>query len=433
MRILRDESGNILVITALSITMLISFMAVAIDIGNLFLAHRNLQTLADAAAMAGALEASSCTTTANCDVLTKAATSALVEGTPSVTPTLFKDCAAASGEGVLLTVNNGPCALGSTAADPNYGDKHYVEAVVSQKTPTFFAKVFGVKTVTVTARAEAGKSTAASPCLNILGTSGQTLTLNSGASITDGAGSTCGVNVNSNGTPAAMENSGATVNVGSYTVHGTVTNNGGSYTPSPTTGSAVVPDSIADEITAGTIWTPAKGTAQSVTTVDKATTLNAGYYQYGLNFNGSGYTVTLNPGVYYFDGGINVGGVTLNGSGVTIYMANGQLNMNSASTINLTAPTSGATAGLVIWQPSTNTSDMNLDSASNSSWGGAVYVPNGQLTLNGGSSGISYGMIEAKSVMVNSSLVLSCSSMPGGVCPGGSGSGNGSATIALAE
>jgi hypothetical protein len=195
----------------------------------------------------------------------------------------------------------------------------------------------------------------------------------------------------------------------------------------------VVPDSIADEITAGTIWTPAKGTAQSVTTVDKATTLNAGYYQYGLNFNGSGYTVTLNPGVYYFDGGINVGGVTLNGSGVTIYMANGQLNMNSASTINLTAPTSGATAGLVIWQPSTNTSDMNLDSASNSSWGGAVYVPNGQLTLNGGSSGISYGMIEAKSVMVNSSLVLSCSSMPGGVCPGGSGSGNGSATIALAE
>ena len=42
-----------------------------------------------------------------------------------------------------------------------------------------------------------------------------------------------------------MEDSGATVDVGSYTVHGTVTDNGGSYTPAPTTGAATKPDPFA--------------------------------------------------------------------------------------------------------------------------------------------------------------------------------------------
>jgi hypothetical protein len=162
--------------------------------------------------------------------------------------------------------------------------------------------------------------------------------------------------------------------------------------------------------------------------------LQPGYYSSGLNFNGSGYTVTLNPGIYYFDGGINVGGVTLNGNGVTIYMNSGQLNMNSASTINLTAPSSGATKGLVIWQPASNTSQMNLDSASSSSWKGGVYLPGAQLTLNGDSTVAGFGMIVAQSAMMNSAISLSCTSMPGGVCPGGSGSsGGGSSTIALAE
>lgn len=430
MRVLNDERGNILILTALCVSLLFSCLAIAIDLGNLFLTKRKLQTLADSAAIAGALEASSCSGVNNCSVIQTAATTALTEsGAPS--PTLFTQCATASGTGLLLTINNGPCALG--ASDPNNLDANYVEAVITEKTPTFFAKVFGISTVTISARAEAGKASPPPPCLNITGTTGQTLTLNSGASITDGPNSTCGVNVNSSGTPAAMENSGATVHTGSYTVHGTVTNNGGSYLPTPTTNAPTQPDTFQAEITAGTLSTPSKGTTQSSNPIGGTTTLNPGYYQNGLNFNGSGYTVTLNPGVYYFDGGINVGSVTLNGTGVTIYMNNGQINMNSASTINLTAPSSGPTAGLVIWQPASNTSQMNLDSGSNSSWGGGVYLPGAQLTLNGDSTASGFGMIVANSVMLNSKISLSCTYMPGGTCPGGGGSSSGSASIALAE
>jgi Flp pilus assembly protein TadG len=432
-RILKDESGNILVLSALCLTMLLSLTALAVDVGLLFVKQSHLQSLADAAAMAGALEASTCGTTANCSVVQTAATSALTEGGSS-SPTLFLQCATASGTGILLTINNGPCALG--ASDPNNLNANYVEAVVTQQVPTLYAGFFGIRSVRLSARAEAGKSSPAAPCLDVTGTSGQTLTLNSGATIQDGVGSTCGVNVNSSGAPAVMENSGVTVNVGTYTVHGTVTDNGGSYTPTPTTGAPTMPDPFQAEITAGTLSIPTQPAVSSpcCNPVGGTTTLQPGYYSSGLNFNGSGYTVTLSPGIYYFGGGVNVGGVTINGTGVTIYMASGQFNMNSASTINLTAPSTGPTAGLVIWQPASNTSQMNLDSGSSSNWKGGVYLPGAQLTLNGSSNAAGYGMIVANSVMMNSSITLNCSLMPGGVCPGGgSGAGNGSATIALAE
>jgi len=426
-----NERGSITLLTALCLPMLLGALAIAIDIGYLYITQRQLQTLADAAAMAGALEASSCST-ANCGVIQTAATSAFTEdGRPA--PTVFLQCATASGTGVLLTINNGPCALG--ASDPNHLDANYVEAVVTEQVPTYFAGFRGFHTVQISARAEAGKSSPPGPCLNILGTSGQTVTLNSGASITDGTGSTCAFNVNSSGTPAVMEDSGATVDVGSYTVHGTVTDNGGSYTPAPTTGTATKPDPIAAEITAGTITTPTQPAVSSTccNPVSGATTLQPGYYSSGLNFNGSGYTVTLNPGVYYFGGSMVVGGVNLTGSNVTIYFANGSLTMNSASTMTLSAPSTGSTAGMLIWQAPADSSPMILDSSSSSSWGGAVYVPGAQLTLNGGSTAVGYGMIESQSLMMNSAISLSCASMPGGVCPGGSGSASGSATIALAE
>jgi len=429
--LLKGERGTILTMTALSLTLLTSFLALAIDVGHLYYTQRQLQTLADSAAMAGALEASTCGTP-NCAVIQTAAATALTEG-GSPAPTLFLQCAAASGTGLLLTINNGPCALGSS--DPNNLNANYVEAVVVEQVPTFFARIFGVSTVQISARAEAGKSTPASPCLNITGTSGQTLTLNSGASITDAGSSTCSVNVNSNGAPAAMENAGATVNVGAYTVHGTVWDNGGSYTPAPTTGSAVAPDPIAAEITAGTITAPTQPALSSTccNPVSAATTLQPGYYSSGLNFNGSGYAVTLASGLYYFGGSMVVGGVNLTGSNVTLYFANGSLTMNSASTMTLTAPSTGSTAGMLIWQATTDSSSMILDSSSSSSWVGAIYLPDAQLTLNGGSTAVAYGMVESQSLMLNSAISLSCSSMPGGVCPGGSGAANGSAAIALAE
>ena len=116
------------------------------------------------------------------------------------------------------------------------------------------------------------------------------------------------------------------------------------------------------------------------------TSLSAGTYCGGINFNsGSGaYTVTFGAGTYVFTGDVNVDtAVTLNGTGgVTLYFASGSLTMNSASTVDLVAPTSGSYAGILIWQASTDSSAMIIDSNSSSTLQGAIYLPDAQLTLN---------------------------------------------------
>jgi Flp pilus assembly protein TadG len=428
MKILREERGSVLILTALSMTMLLSFLALAIDIGNLYYRQRQLQTLADSAAMAGALEASACSGTKNCTVMQTAATTALTEG-GGPAPTLFLQCAAASGSGLLLTVNNGPCAL---SGDPNSGNANYVEAVVSEQVPTFFARIFGVNTLQISARAEAGYATASSsssaPCLNT-----NDLQLNSGAIITDASGSTCGINDNYGDGNALSLNSGVTVNVGSFTFHGTTSNinkNCGScstYTPYPTTSTPIVPDPY-KSLTAPS--QPATSTTNT-SVISGNTALQPGYYSNTINFNSGIYTVTLSPGLYYFGGGFNIdSNVTITGSGVTLFFPSGSnVNINSAATWDLTAPSSALSdcascAGMLIWEPS---GSLNLDSASGSSFGGAVYLPNGTLQLNSSSGVTAYGMIYANEVSVDSGASISLSGSSGG------GPANGSTTISLAE
>ena len=60
MRMLRDERGTLLAMAALSTTLMLSLMAFAVDLGNFYYTQRQLQTLADAAAMAGAQEVDTC-------------------------------------------------------------------------------------------------------------------------------------------------------------------------------------------------------------------------------------------------------------------------------------------------------------------------------------------------------------------------------------
>ena len=56
MRLLREESGQVLVLTLVCMGILFGMLGLAVDVGTLFHARRNMQTAADAAAMAGATE-----------------------------------------------------------------------------------------------------------------------------------------------------------------------------------------------------------------------------------------------------------------------------------------------------------------------------------------------------------------------------------------
>ena len=53
MKIFRNEDGQTLVLTALCMTAMLGFMALAIDVGILFRSKRNMQIAADSAAVKG--------------------------------------------------------------------------------------------------------------------------------------------------------------------------------------------------------------------------------------------------------------------------------------------------------------------------------------------------------------------------------------------
>ena len=86
-------------------------------------------------------------------------------------------------------------------------------------------------------------------------------------------------------------------------------------------------------------------------TAKNTITISPGVYCEGIKLN-AGANVTLNPGIYYLDGGdltVN-GGATMTGSGVTLVFTSQNRNsfatasVNGNATINLTPPTTGGTA-----------------------------------------------------------------------------------------
>ena len=401
--LVRDESGDVLILGAVGMVAIVAFAGLAIDVGQLRFERRRLQAAADAAAMAGAIELTSCGGTANCSNMQTAAKQALVEnGYTASNVTLVTQCASSSATNTLLTLNNGPCALGSTTSDPNYGNTGVVEAVVSQPQGMTFARVLGITSETVKARAEAslGSSkfcfyTSTQP--SDQGSSGPVGMLLNGGTIT----SSCGI-MDDSGSSNALESDNGTFTAPIFNVHGGWgIDNGGTFTPKPTTSATAVSDPLSY------LTPPGEGTVQQSNNYSpgSSVTLQPGAYLGGININ-SGVTVTLSQGTYYMGGSINVDG-SLIGNNVTLYFTSGTLQMNSGVTVQLTAPTSGTYAGIVLWQSSTNSNGMDIDSGSNSYFQGAIYLPDATLTLNSScNTTAQYTIVDVNNLIVDSGAVF---------------------------
>lgn len=388
MRFVREEQGQAAVMVAVCLVAILGLVGMAIDFGNLRYQKRQLQTAADATALAGALELSSCGSTSNCSAMQTAAQQALTEDGYSGSTLLTQCTGTPSSTGVTLTLNNGPCALGST--DPNNGSSSIVEAVVSTPVSTYFAGILGFNNVTVSARAEA--AVASSRDCVYIGDGG--VTMNSNDRITMG----CGINVNGNF--SANSNEVITAQNG-ITIHGTFTG-GGSFTPTPVTGTPVVTDPLSY------LTPPTVGTCTSLSDMSgSGNTLNPGTYC-GLNVK-SNSSVTLSAGTYVFEGPLNLASNTsITGLGVTLYFSAGSMNMSSNTTVDLVAPSSGTCgsssnlAGILLWESSTNSTALTIQSNTGSTWQGAIYLPDATVTLNSNSNLAAYTIIDAYGLNENS-------------------------------
>jgi Flp pilus assembly protein TadG len=140
-RIAQEEAGQVLVMTLLTMTCLMGFLALAVDIGMLFRARRSAQTAADAAAIAGALEWE-------------------YNGSTNVTSVART---AAGNNGVTSTATNVDVHTSPNITSPYHTAAGYVEVIVHQPNPTIFMSAFGAlsgnagwSSVNVSARSIAG-------------------------------------------------------------------------------------------------------------------------------------------------------------------------------------------------------------------------------------------------------------------------------------
>jgi hypothetical protein len=151
-----------------------------------------------------------------------------------------------------------------------------------------------------------------------------------------------------------------------------------------------------------------------------STTLYPGVYCGGLSITSSS-RVFLNPGIYYLDGGPlkMTGTSTLEGTGVTLVFTSSTgvnyagASISGDSSVNLKAPTSGPTQGIVIFGDRSMTLDTPFKETGSGAqnWGGTIYIPRGALTYAGGAAAATgCTQIIADTVIFtgNSSLALNC-------------------------
>jgi hypothetical protein len=152
-----------------------------------------------------------------------------------------------------------------------------------------------------------------------------------------------------------------------------------------------------------------------------------GNYNSGMTFNKGG-TYTMSPGVYYVTGdisfkktGVNVCSPIAPCTGVTIVLLSGKLDASSNnSSLNITAPTSGALAGVAIWEPAAGTGTIILGNQNfTANVVGLIYAPNALVSYGGNSGTLAspncLQVVANSMTFTGNSMYIKgdCSSVPG--------------------
>lgn len=346
------EGGQSIILVALAITLLCGVAAIVVDVGMVSVSEGNLQNAADAAALAAARDLPSAST--------------------------------AKTTAVKYAGLNGVDAAGTTVTTPYKGNANRVEVVCTKTVDYTFARVIGLKSTVVTARAVAEKSGGGgcfgyavfsggnslllgmySSALNITGSvhsnyslmitgSSQTITGNAEA-VTSLSCYVSSITIGGVAQGASIDIQGSTINV-----------------PNRLTKAASfisMPDFSAEVKT-------------EATAAGNASTGNKTFY--GTNFNVDS--------SFYVDGNVQVAASTFAGQGTIcatkdINMSGSMLKANSGTAVCLYS-----TGGNI----SLSTSNLTIY--------GTLYAPNGKIGIYASNINI-YGRVVAKEIIITGSNV----------------------------
>lgn len=441
---LRDDSGQVLVIAALCMVVLIGFLGMAIDIGFIRHEQHRLQTAADATALAASLEVRVCGGTPNCAAMQTAAQKAMEENGYSGA-IVITNCAT-PGTGLTVMVNNPTCLISS---DPNKARYNYVETQVSEKAPLYFSRIFGFTGFNLKAHAQAARGLGG-PCLYALNPSASgALNVAVGVAFK----SNCGVVVESSSSNSVF----CLVGLGVTAPYVQVSPTGGgasllclgstpltnapvpvpadplAYLPAP-----AQPNAPCGAGKSGNVYNGSPTPVTLVLPLLANYTFNPGVYCGGISITASVLsTITFNPGTYIlsnYQGPPNIFGVTppptsngflitigalstIQGQGVTFYnQSNNGFSLTlpslplGLSNFALSAPTSGQYGGILFWQAKniTNTGTFVAPGLlSGQQLNGIIYEPGATVSyaVNALDTAGSYNGIVADQLQFNVSVI----------------------------
>jgi hypothetical protein len=415
--------GAVAIQVGIMLVAVIGFVSLGTEIVLLLATSRHMQSAADAGVLA--------------------AVSAKLRGYPADHTQEALALAAAAGfvngvGGTTVQVNSPPTTGNLTTASDA------VEVLIAQPQTVPLANVVYAGQFVVRARSVARSGGNGACILALDGGASGALSM-SGATIANFTN--CSVSVNSNSAQAVSLAGGAILNTSHLDVVGGYSLSGGSQinaTDGITTGAAVTADPYAGYVMPPL---PAGPCLQTAFNPAASVTIPPGIYCDGI-FVRAGLAVTLAPGTYWIAGGtLTVAGTGSllqgAGGGVTIvltrkpptYPTVATVSITAGATVNLTAPPTGPTAGLVMFQDRSATSTgpgatNEFNGGAGQSFTGALYFPRQTIRFSGGTAA-NITCIEivsrAFTFVGNATLKLNCTGV--GVVPIGSGGGR----AALAE
>jgi hypothetical protein len=347
--------------------LLIGFAGLATDVGLWLYAHQTMQAASDS----GAVSAATAYTVSNASNLTVQASAVtsyygFVNGT----------------DGVTVTANRPP------TSGAYQGSSNAVEVIVQQPQRRFLSALWGSGQVNVQSRSVALAAGGLACVLALDPTASGAITAQGNTNI-DLNG--CSLFSNSNSASSITDGGSAILSAYSVGAVGAISGAAAmSTTLGVTTGDTPLPDPYAS-----TTFPSFSGCDQHNFTAKTTVTINPGVYCGGIGLNANA-NVSLNPGIYYLDqGSLSVnGGATLTGDGVTLVFTSSKgsnyatATINGGATVNLSAPTSGPLAGIVMFgdrsMPVGTT--FKLDGGSTQEISGAVYLPEAATEYAGGAN-----------------------------------------------
>lgn len=369
LRLWHDRRAAYSVVGALLLPAVTGFAALGTEAGLWFYTHQEMQSAADGAAFSAAV--------------------ARVKGNNATFQNEATAVAARYGYvngagGTQVAVNQPP------TSGPNAGNPNAVEVLIQQPQPRLLSSVFLSEPIVISARAVANATGAAVACIIGLDPlAANTVLINNNATLPD---PNCGVASNS----SAANGMSVTNNA---RVYGPTISHGGTSLqinsqllggPNLTNAPAVLDPYASSNPPAPPPCTAQNGVGINNGTrnlVPDVTVGGVGMTRFcgGLNFTNN-FQANFAPGVYFVDTQLVFGNnARITGTGVT-FVVNGNyaMTLGNNANINLTAPTSGPTSGIVFFGSRTGTATVQQTFSNNTilNLTGAVYFPNQIVNFN---------------------------------------------------